>query len=299
MYRILRSGDEAIVEAFLRPQVASSMFLLSNMRESGLTDRGVRAHGTYAGAFEREELVGIVAHYWNGNLIPQSPLEHLEALCRLAVAESGRPVRGAVGPNEQCFAILDALHAPPESIHMATKEQLYCMQLDDLRVPPALADGVIQARRATPADLPLLAAWRADYAIEALAAEETPELHRQSEESIARQLVAGHCWVTMLNEEVVAMSAFNARIEEAVQIGGVYTPPAYRRQGYARAAVAQSLLDARAAGVVQAILFTDVDNVAADKAYRGIGFRTVGDFAIILLGKRPANTAKEDDRGIV
>jgi RimJ/RimL family protein N-acetyltransferase len=298
MYRILLPGDEAVIEAFLRPQLASSMFLLSNMRESGLTDRGVRAHGTYAGVFEGGELVGIVAHYWNGNLIPQSPPEHLEALWRLAVAESGRPVRGAVGPSEQCFAILDALNAPPESIHMATKEQLYCMQVDELRVPPALADGVVQARRATPADLPLLAAWRANYAVEALAAEETPELRRHSEESIARQLAAGQCWVTTLNDEVVAMSAFNARIEEAVQIGGVYTPTARRRQGYAKAAVAQSLLDARTEGVAQAILFTDVDNVAADKAYRGIGFRVVGDFAIILLDDRSADSIKEDKHGL-
>ncbi len=47
-YRILQPGDEAVLESFLLPQLESSMFLLSNMRQSGLIDGDERAHGVYA-----------------------------------------------------------------------------------------------------------------------------------------------------------------------------------------------------------------------------------------------------------
>jgi hypothetical protein len=56
--RILRPEDQAQLEAFLVPRVASSMFLLSNSRKAGLTGAPGRYHGTYAGAFAGTALGG-------------------------------------------------------------------------------------------------------------------------------------------------------------------------------------------------------------------------------------------------
>jgi predicted GNAT family acetyltransferase len=83
--------------------------------------------------------------------------------------------------------------------------------------------------------------------------------------------------------EPVATSAFNTAIREAVQVGGVYAPPAQRGRGYARAVVAASLLSARAEGTQKGILFTGLGNLPAQKAYRSLGFRCVGDYRILLL----------------
>ncbi len=188
-----------------------------------------------------------------------------------------------VGPGEQCFAILDALNVSPDVIHLAEQEQLYTLALDALVVPPALTEGAVQVRRANAADVDLLADWRVDYSIEALGVADTSATRQQSRESIGRQIMSGDCWVAERNGVRVAMTALNARTQEAVQVGGVYTPPDHRRNGYAKAAVAQSLRDARADGAAHAILFTSVANFAADSAYRAIGFSVVGDFAIILL----------------
>ena len=44
--RLLRPGDEAALEAFLLPRVESSMFLVGNLRSSGLVDRGQPNEGT-------------------------------------------------------------------------------------------------------------------------------------------------------------------------------------------------------------------------------------------------------------
>ena len=57
-----------------------------------------------------------------------------------------------------------------------------------------------------------------------------------------------------------------------------------RKKGYARCAVAASLVAARARGVARAILFTGEDNVAAQRAYVALGFQPIGDYAILMYG---------------
>ncbi len=76
---------------------------------------------------------------------------------------------------------------------------------------------------------------------------------------------------------------FNARLPDCVQIGGVYTPPARRGHGYARAAVAGALLEARDAGATRSILFTGEHNAAARAAYLALGYRVIGDFGLVLF----------------
>jgi predicted GNAT family acetyltransferase len=66
-----------------------------------------------------------------------------------------------------------------------------------------------------------------------------------------------------------------------VQVGGVWTPPARRGRGYARAAVAGSLLDARARGVTRGVLFTAQENRPAQRAYEALGFQVVGDYGLL------------------
>jgi predicted GNAT family acetyltransferase len=95
----------------------------------------------------------------------------------------------------------------------------------------------------------------------------------------------GWTWVLEDRGQPVATSSFNTAIAEAVQIGGVWTPPDLRRRGYGRAVVAVSLEDARAEGATTAILFTGVENIPAQKAYQALGFRQIGDYRLLLLRK--------------
>ena len=83
----------------------------------------------------------------------------------------------------------------------------------------------------------------------------------------------------------VSCCSFNARLPDMVQIGGVFTPSQHRQRGYARAVVAGALLEARRQGVAAAILFTGSGNEAAQRAYLGIGFEAVGDYAITLFAR--------------
>ena len=77
------------------------------------------------------------------------------------------------------------------------------------------------------------------------------------------------------------MTGLNAELPEAVQVGGVYTPPGMRGRGYARAAVALHLDQARRTGIPRAVLFAASD--AAARAYTAIGFRPAGRMAMILF----------------
>ena len=108
--RILVPDDRVTLEAFLLQRVESSMFLIGNMRAAGLVDGGQIYEGTYAAAFEGPEIVGAVAHFWNGMLIFQAPA-HLDALWRAATRISGRHIKGLAGPGEQVreFRLLTGL----------------------------------------------------------------------------------------------------------------------------------------------------------------------------------------------
>ena len=283
-FRILQPGDEATLEAFLLPRVESSMFLIGNMRTSGLVDNGQAYEGTYAAAFEGEQITGVVAHCWNGNLICQAPA-HLDDLWRAAVKASSRPVSGLLGPAEQVAAVKAALDLTGTSVQLDESENLFSLALDQMAVPRELSSGRWRGRRAGPRDLDQVTAWRVDFSLEALGEEDEPQLWEKVRVNAERIIDRGMVWVLEDGGELVATSGFNAAIDEAVQVGGVWTPPALRRRGYGRAAVAASLLDARAEGAETAILFTGESNIPAQKAYRALGFRVIGDYRLVLLRK--------------
>lgn len=280
--RILRSGDEAVLEAFLLPRIASSMFLIGNTRAAGLEDNSQPYQGTYAAAFEHGEVAGVVAHYWNGNLVLQASA-HLDALWRAAAEASGRRVRGVLGPEGQVAEAMDGLGVAEATIQLDETENLYSLELAELVVPEGLRSGRLRGRRIEAQDVDLVTAWRVAFSIEALGEEESPKLWAGCRSSIERSRAQGWTWLLEDEGQPVACSSFNTAIQEAVQIGGVWTPPDLRRRGYGRAVVAASLLDARAEGATTSILFTGVRNVAAQKAYTGLGYRHIGDYRLVLL----------------
>ncbi len=60
------------------------------------------------------------------------------------------------------------------------------------------------------------------------------------------------------------------------RIAPVYTPPALRRRGYARAAVAALSSHLQSRGARSVFLFTDATNPTANALYRRIGFVPCG-----------------------
>jgi predicted GNAT family acetyltransferase len=90
-------------------------------------------------------------------------------------------------------------------------------------------------------------------------------------------------FVLTRDDALVSMAAFNARVAEAAQIGGVYTPPDLRSRGYARSAVAGALLAVRASSVRRGVLFTAESNAPAQRSYQALGFRRIGDYGLLRI----------------
>jgi predicted GNAT family acetyltransferase len=280
--RILNRGDEPALEAFLMPRVESSMFLIGNLRASGLIDKGQTYEGTYAARFIDGKISAVAAHYWNKILVLQAPHDPAP-LCELAIRQSGRALGGLVGPRDQVGMAKQALGIQESNIQKDETEKLYRLDLASLIVPAALASGGVKARRMGLGDVDLIAEWRVGYAIEASNAKDTPELRERWRVSSERAVNERRTWILEDGAKPVACSSFNAVIDQAVQVGGVWTPPRFRSRRYARAVVAASLLDARADGAKVGILFTGEHNIPAQKAYEPLGFQHIGDYRILLL----------------
>jgi predicted GNAT family acetyltransferase len=261
--RILQPGDEPALEAFLLPRIDSSMFLLGNMRAAGLLDHGQRLQGTYAAIFQHGQIAGVAAHFWNKNIVFQAPLLHVADLCQAVANASGRSIGGLIGPNPQVAVAKEHLGINSIHIQLDEVENLYALDLAQLEVPQLLRSGRVIGRRIRATDIDQVTEWRVGFSIEALGEEDTARLWAGCRNAIERGLREQTVWVLEDRGRLLACTAFNTTIKEAVQVGGVWTPPELRGQGYARAVVAASLLDARTEGVEKAILFTGVNNIAA------------------------------------
>jgi ribosomal protein S18 acetylase RimI-like enzyme len=279
-FRPLGKADVDALNRFLERTPDTSMFLRSNLRHAGIVDSGRPYQGTYVGIFRNGALAGVAALYWNGNMVLQCEAADAPKLAGETLAAAlPRACRGLVGPR----ALLEPVIAlPPFALRrarMASRQDLYALDLEEL---PDDGPMVARVRPATPKDKSVLSEWRHDYLCETLGEKPGRATRRQAGEEMSRAIDEGRGFVLAMADNLMAYSGFNATLPDMVQVGGVFCPPNERGLGYARAATHGALLAARTRGVRRAILFTAEDNVAAKRCYEGLGFRMVGDYAIVI-----------------
>lgn len=280
--RRLQPGDEPSLDRFLRRHADSSLFLRSNSLAAGLRDEGRPLHATYWASFDGDQITGVVAHAWNGNLLLQAPSE-VGLLARAAALHTGRPIAGILGPWDQVCSALTELDLNSAPFSMRSREDLFALDLDALRVPTSLSAGDVACRRATSDDIELLTTWRREYRLEALGEADSPELITICRAEVTKAQSDASTFVLAKNGSSVATCSFNATHPECVQIGGVWTPPDLRSRGFARAVVAGALLAARRQRVSRSVLFTGEHNVAARATYASLGYQRVGDYGLVLF----------------
>lgn len=279
-FRVLDTGDGEALSKLLAVTPDTAMFLRSNLQQAGIVDRGEPYQGTYVGAFAAGTLTGVAALYWNGNMMLQCEQADAVPLANETLAAAlPRACSGLLGPS----ALLeDVIALPPFSLRrarMASRQDLYGLDLVDLaESAPMLA----RVRAATMKDHDELTGWRHDCLCETLGALPGDATRTRASEEITRAIDEGRAFVLAMADNLLAYAGFNATLPDMVQVGGVYSPPAERGLGYARAATHGALLAARARGVRRAILFTAEDNIPAKRCYEGLGFRRVGDYGIVI-----------------
>ena len=93
----------------------------------------------------------------------------------------------------------------------------------------------------------------------------------------------------------VSMLGVAPEVSRVVRIGPVYTPPPYRRRGYAGSAVAAASRRALAGGAAHCMLFTDLANPTSNKIYAEVGYRRARDWEEIAL--EPAHPRDDPESG--
>ncbi len=278
--RQLAPGDEAQLEAFLVAHRDSSMFLRGNVRRAGLEYQGKPFQAIYAGAFRQNEMVGVVAHSWSGMLLIQAP-ELARELGRACVDWSQRPVTGLTGPRAHVGQVSAALEIDVLHAKFHGDEWSYALDLAELVVPTALSTGSLVCRAPNASERDTLCAWRLAYDMETLGADDSEQSRQRAAGFLDAQIADQNAWVAIQHGVAVSLSALNAALPDIVQLGGIYTPPELRGRGFAKAAVAASLLVARERGATRAVLFTS--NPSAARTYEALGFKRIGDYSLILL----------------
>jgi len=135
-------------------------------------------------------------------------------------------------------------------------------------------------RAAGPDDRPLLLDWWRAFAEEALGESPDPDsvVH-----SLDHRLEAPEAGVALWEDvRTVSLASFGNPTPNGIRIGPVYTPPEYRRRGYASALVAQ-LSERLLTGRRFCFLFTDLANPTANRIYERIGYRRVCEAAEIAF----------------
>jgi Predicted acetyltransferase len=188
-----------------------------------------------------------------------------------------RPLMGLTGDSAQVAAASAALALDPQEFLRAEDEPLYRLDLTALRLD-GLAPGTLRLPEYEHRDL--LIDWYSDFEISVLGT--PPDLARETAALRADFAITEDRVKLLIQDGIpVAMTAFNARLPEIVQVGGVYTPPALRNRHAARTAVALHLQEAREDGVRIAVLAAA--NPAAARAYEALGFARIGRYTLALL----------------
>lgn len=92
--------------------------------------------------------------------------------------------------------------------------------------------------------------------------------------SVAREVLAESLYIgVFVDNRLVSTAAAIVRLRDAWIVADVYTSPAYRRRGYATYAVGELTRRALEAGVEKLALHVRVDNEAALRVYRRLGYR--------------------------
>ncbi len=191
-------------------------------------------------------------------------------------ALSALPLIGIIGPAAQARALEKALSLADAPKSLNKDEPHFALDLKDLAIPAG--PGLLRAMAQAPATV--IQGWMADYHLNAL--HTPPDQVPERVQSWYNEAVRARTHpVLMHGDRPLAMTGFNAQLDQIVQIGGVYTPPPLRGRGHARRAVALHLAGARASGVRRATLFSASE--AAARAYRSIGFRQIGAYSLILF----------------
>ena len=114
-----------------------------------------------------------------------------------------------------------------------------------------------------------------------------------TEDELARVRANPQRYVLECDGRLVSTAATSGIAVTAGQIIGVATEPSYCGRGFAGAVCATLMRDLADKGARHTVLFTDVDNLPAQRCYQRLGFRITGQYLLAKLKAPPGGARPE------
>ena len=203
-----------------------------------------------------------------------SLVEDREALARIAhdVLEFRPETPGVTGPVPVSLRFAEIWQALTGKLFKRSMaERIY--KLEKVR-PPSGVSG--HMRRAVEADRALLIEWMTAFQQDAFGEPDPAAVERMAHNMLVMppEMRGTYLWE---DPHPVSLVSYGGPTPNSMRLGPVYTPPEFRRKGYASACtawVSQYLLDS---GRKFCTLFTDLANPTSNHIYQEVGYEPVCD----------------------
>lgn len=284
--RMLREGDEEMLDAFLASRPDTHVFLRANLRQGGLVDEGRYGQGTWVGAVEddpdsdTQSVKAAAAIFWNQRVLLQLP-EHAIAVLDVLAAAAPRDFVEVAGPTAQVERTLTHLWLRDRPI--LTRHDCTCMTVsaETFRAPDVLGAAGIDFRPPMGEELPLLGEWHAAFREELWGTPRNEENDLDARNWVRRVHDLRQGIVVTLGDKPVAYAAATAKLDDWVNIGAVYVPPEMRGRDYAKCVVSGIVRDAQRDGITSACLTAEKEMPASIGAYTAVGFQPAFDWTVV------------------
>jgi predicted GNAT family acetyltransferase len=274
-WRPAAKNDSAHVLEFLLRDEAFHVPFTSRLRSSS------RGYEVFLDADERGKVTDCLMVTSGGLLLPAlSP----EASRRGDLAEFlrrlRRPIRSLMGFGRSVGEVEALLPIAP-----TTRVEYFLMSARRGKLKSAVPplDPEVRIRRAGAADAEELFPLQRGYELEEVVIDPVQFNDGQCMKLLKRSLKVDLVYVAERGGDPVSKAATNARGFGVDQVGGVYTEPAERGKGYAKAVVV-ALLKAIFKEKSAACLFVKKRNRPAVSLYDRLGFEPNGDYVISYYG---------------
>jgi predicted GNAT family acetyltransferase len=213
---------------------------------------------------------------WNVIL---SEIDDPQAIEALADALAGDDLVGVHAPEEHAEAFARAwCDRTGATYRSGMRQRGYALEIV---APAAGVPGHLRLARED--DRAVMTEWMTGFDTEAMGSEAgRRDMKAFIDELLGSPNRTGYIWEDRVP---VSMCQVTGATPNGIRIGAVYTPPEYRRRGYASAlvaAVSQAELDR---GRRWCFLFTDLANPTSNRIYQAIGYRPIRDVLMIRFDR--------------
>lgn len=176
-----------------------------------------------------------------------------------------------VGPKEKVEQFSgEWMQASGATVRTTVNHRIYSLR--EVHPPQGVIGRMIPAAMAS---LELASRWMHSFHDEAVAHE--PGSADRLRQFATDRISEGRLFYWEVNGRPVSMAAIGRVTGRTTTINAVFTPPEFRRQGYASALVAALSEHAMKKGPEIVVLYTDLANPTSNRIYQDVGFRPVCD----------------------